>query len=286
MDNIYLHLLRANKQPKRFFGVDYFMNILKGSNPLFQYYSTTLDANPVYKEEPISFLKETYHFLEEELSSKEKGSIIGIQNNPDFYDGIESIDKILELLDKYEMGLYLETTSMKIVNDLELLKAFSLKHPLLVAVPCATTEINSKLLSKELLADNGIKIIQKCSNAGILTGLLVKPIIPAINDSVADFVKILELSINAGVHFIYLSASLKFDSKKIKAFYDIIDIEFPENMVKFREEFGYKTTWESKNLPELKKNFVIACKKNKVLYAMKDIINLYKPDLNIQLKLF
>ncbi len=286
MENIYLHILTPNKHLKRFFGVDFFMNILTGSNPLFKYYSTTLDANPVYKTGPITFLDEMYDFLETELSNKPKGSIIGIQSNPDIYSGLKSLDRIIELLDKYEMGLYLETNSTKVIKDIPLLKAFSEKRPLLVSVACATTEIKSKLLGDRYLADNGMKIVQKLTNSNILTGTLIKPIIPAVNDGLEDFTKILDMAINAGVDFIYPSLSLKFDSQKIKAFYDIIDIEFPENMVKYHEQFGYKTTWESKNLPELKKNFVIVCKKNKVLYAMKDIINLYKPNLNIQLKLF
>lgn len=286
MENLHLHILTPNKYQNRFFGVDFFMNILTGSNPLFQYYSTTLDANPVYKPGPVSFLKEMLDFLELELSSKPAGSIIGIQNNPDIYKGLQSIEQILTLLDKYNMGLYLETTSLKVIKDLDLLKEFSLKHPLLVAVPSATTKIQSKLIGHELVADNGIKILQKLKNSNITAGLLIKPIIPSVNDDLEDFMQLMEAAISAGVDFIYPSLSLKFDSKKIKAFYDIIDIEFPENMVKYHESFGYKTTWESSMLPELKKNFVILCKKNKVLYAMKDIINLYKPDLNIQLKLF
>jgi DNA repair photolyase len=286
MDNIYLHILTPNKYQKRFFGVDFFMNILTGSNPLFKYYSTTLDANPVYKSGPVNYMDEILDFLESELSTKPRGSIIGIQNNPDIYKGLKSLSNILDLLVKYEMGLYLETTSQNILNDIEILKAFSKKQPLLVAIPCATTKINSKLIGKELKADNAMKIISKLTNAEIKTGVLIKPIIPSVNDNLEDFMSLIERAIAASVDFIYPSLSLKFDSKKIRAFYDIIDIEFPEKMVKFQEEFGYKTTWESKMLPDLKKNFVIECKKNKVLYAMKDVINLYKPDLNIQLKLF
>ena len=73
MDSINLHILTPNKQTNRFFGVDYFMNILTGSNELFKYYSTTLDYNPVYKEGPVTFLQEMLTFLELELIQKPKG---------------------------------------------------------------------------------------------------------------------------------------------------------------------------------------------------------------------
>ncbi|XMB72406.1 hypothetical protein RJI07_00520 [Mycoplasmatota bacterium WC30] len=286
MNNLSLHILSPNKNTKRFFGVDYFMNILSGHNNTFKYYSTSLDANPVYKPGPITILEEKYQFLENELASKEKGSIIGLLANPDIYQGVDSLKVIIDILTKYEMGLYLETTSEKIIEDFELLEKFSENHSLLIAVPCATNSINSKLFGSELHIDKTVKILQKAKNYKLNVGLIVKPIIPFINDNTTNFKALIEKAISAGVNFIYPSFSLKFDSKKLKEFYDVIDIEFPELMNKYHDLYGHKTTWESQNISELKKNFVIICRKNKVLYAMKDIINLYKPDLNIQLKLF
>lgn len=286
MNHINLHILSPNKTQKRFFGVDYFMRILKGNNPLFQYYSTPIDQNPVFQPGPISFLEEMLDFLAFELEKKDPGSIIGIQANPDIYDGLNSIEPLLNVLQKYKMGVYLETTSQKIIDDLEHLVAFNKSLPLLISIPIATVSVKSKLFTDRLMLDNNLKIVSKLAHAGLNVGVLVKPIIPMINDDLESFTTIINQAISAGATFVYPSFSLKFDSKKIKSFYDIIDVEFPMNMVTYKEKFGYKTTWESKNVPELKKNYVILCKKHKVLYSMKDIINSYKPDLNIQLKLF
>ncbi len=280
------HILAPNKNKNRFFGVDYFMNILTGYNPSYQYFATSLDANPVYEEGPIQFYRERLDVLEEELSNKERGSIIGILNNPDIYEGVESIICILAILEKYEMGLYLETTSLRLLNDLDLLVEFSKKLPLLIAIPVATVNMDSMLFGDHLKIDHAAKIIQKASNAGLNIGLLIKPVIPFVNDQLDEFTTIIEKAIHAGSKFIYPSFSLRFDSKKIKDFYDVIDREFPELVVKYHDLFGQKTIWESEYSSQLKKNYVIMCRKNKVLYAMKDIVNSYKPDLNIQLKLF
>ena len=127
MEKFDLHILTPNKSKKRYFGVDYFMNITTGYNPAFKYLSTPLDPNSVYKNGPISLLPEMYDFLEVELSNKEKGSIIGIFANPDIYDATSTIEPIINLLEKYEMGLFIETSSQKIVDDLSCLKSFSLK---------------------------------------------------------------------------------------------------------------------------------------------------------------
>ncbi len=286
MSNLNLHILTPNKFDKRYFGVDYFMNILTGHNPLFKYYSTSIDHNPVFTEGPTTFLPEMYDFLTAELDGKAPGTIIGIQNNPDIYTGVDSLKKLLDILKIFKMGLYLETSSMKVIDDLPYLKEFAKELPLLLAIPAATTRINSNLFGKELMVEHAAKIIQKVKSQEIFCGLLVKPIVPFINDDVEDFKGLVSEAIAAGVDFIYPSFSIKFDSKKVKAFYDVIDIECPELMNRFKDDYGQKKVWESPNISELKKQFVILTRKHKVLYSMKDIINTYKPDLNIQLKLF
>lgn len=286
MNNINMHVLVPNKDTTKYFGVDFFLNITSGHNPLMRYYATSLDHDPVYKSGPVALLPEMYDFLEIELSNRTKGSIVGIQTNPDIYDGVDSLRRLLASLEKFGMGLYLETSSPKVIEDLPKLKEFGSKLPLLLAIPVATTGNESRLFSASLRLDNSLKILQKAKSFGIKAGFVVKPIIPFINDSLKEFMEIIEKGINTGADFVYPAFSIKFDSRKIKEFYDIIDTEYPENMIRYRDIYGMKFVWESPNVSELKKNFVITCRKNKVEYAMKDIINLYKPDLNIQLKLF
>ncbi len=286
MDHLALHILRPNKNKSRFFGVDYFLSIASGHNPSFQYLSTPLDPNSVYKEGPISLHKDMYHFLEQELMTKEKGSIIGIFANPDIYKAIQSLDMIISLLEKYEMGLFIETSSDKILTDLNRLEQFSKNHPLLIAITINTGGSNSLLLNNQSEMEHLVKTVQKLRQAGLLAGFMAKPFIPYINDNVDDFIQFLNKAVDVDAAFVYPTFQINFDSLKIKECYNVIGLEFPELMIKLHEEYGFKTSWESKHVNELKKHFIIICRKNKVMYAMKDIIHSYKPDSNIQLKLF
>ena len=286
MENLNLHILTPNKYKKRYFGVDYFMNITTGSNPAFKYLSTPLDPNPVYNDGIVKIHPEMYQFLEAEISSKEKGSIIGIFANPDIYLASDSLLRIIEILEKYEMGMFIETSSQKIFNDIEKLVDYSKKLPLLVGVVTSNIDIHSKLLVKQDSLENTSKILGKLRQNNINCGMIIKPIIPDVNDSVDDFDKIMDVCVELEATFIYPTFTINFDSRKIREFYNVIDLEYPNLMNYYHDEFGYKTSWETKNAETLKKNFVIKCRKYKILYAMRDIINLYKPDLNIQLKLF
>ncbi len=286
MDHLNLHILTPNKHKKRFFGVDYFMNIATGYNPAFRYVSTPLDPNTVYKEGPVKIHPEMYRFLEAEISTKEKGSIIGIFQNPDIYMASNSLLRIIEILEKYEMGLFLETSSVKIFNDIEKLVEFSKKNPLLIGITTSNIEPRLNILSESDSLNNTSKILNKLRQNNLNCGMILKPIIPQVNDDIDSFNLILDACIQFDATFIYPTFTINFDSKKIKEFYNIIDLEVPNFMNYYYDKFGYKNSWETENASELKKNFVIKCKKHKVLYAMRDIINLYKPDLNIQMKLF
>lgn len=286
MDNLSLHILRPNKSKSRYFGVDYFLNIASGHQPEFKYLSTPIDPNPVYKSGPISMHPDMYHFLEQELMTKEKGSIIGIFANPDIYEAVGSISPILNLLEKYEMGLFLETTSTKILDDLKYLEEFSEKCSLLIGITVCMGDIKSELFRNQCEVDSAIRIMQKLRQNNLSAGFITKPFIPYVNDDVVEFKAFLEKAAECNAVFVYPTFQINFDSKKIKAFYDVIDLEYPELMIKMRDAYGFKTSWESPNASELKKQFIIICRKNKILYAMKDIINSYKPDINVQLKLF
>lgn len=286
MEQLSLHILRPNKYQSRYFGVDYFLDIAQGHNPVFKYLSTPLDPKSVYKDGPISLHKDMYLFLKQELSNKPKGSIIGIFANPDIYDAVDSLLPILELFDAFEMGLFLETSSERILNDINHLVTFAKKHPTLIAVSTSIGQIDTLLFSNRANTDHTLKIVQKLRQNNLFAGFLTKPFIPYINDDPSDFSDFLGKAADIDAAFVYPTFQINFDSKKIKEFYNVIDMEFPELMIKLHEQYGFKTSWESPNASELKKQFIIICRKNKILYAMKDIVNAYKPDINVQLKLF
>ncbi len=283
-----LFTLSPNRYSYRFFGVDFFVNLCTGSYESFKYYSSTIDFNSVYRNEMISCPNSLLESMEMELSTKGENIIIGIYQNPDIYDAMTSIRPVLEILEKYNAGLYLETSSMKVLDDLELLKEFAKNHPLLIGIPVSSDSNydNPIIFPEKQLFSYAKNIMKSMENSGLNYGAVIKPIIPYLNDRQNDFIALIKKLATTGVKFIYPSFALHFDSKKSKAFYDAIDLYNPELKVKYMEEFGYRNAWVSQNTVALKKEFVFECRKAKVLFSMKDIINSYKPDLNVQLKLF
>jgi DNA repair photolyase len=285
--NVKIKSLTPNKNKSKFFGVDYFANVYDGSKQTFKYFGSSIDELMIFRDEMVSFNKAKFANFEVEASALEENSIIGFFQNPDIYSDLESISPILEVLDRYNLGLFIETNSENILNDLDILKEFSLKHPLLIAITINSYQyINISFFDKMDNLESMNKIIRKLADKDLNVGLIFKPMIPRINDEVGELKKIIEKSDSLGVKFIYPSFTLYFDSFKIKNFYDIIEKERPDLRNFYFDKFGFKHSWESQNLNELKKVLVFDSKKNKIKYAMKDIIDLYKNDSYTQLKLF
>ncbi len=280
-------VLIPNKNSSKYFGVDYFANIYDGSHPSFKYFASSIDSLMMYKDEMVSFNPSLFEMLKIEISNLEPGKIIGFFQNPDIYQSLDSLDFLLEELDKHDLGLFIETNSPKILDDIELFSDFSKKHPLMIGIPInSLNRIDLSVFDDLTNLDAMSKIISKLRSNAINCGVIFKPLIPKVNDGTEELEKIIDKTNQISASFIYPSFTLNFDSFKIHNFYDIIDKERPELKNYYFDNFGYRLTWESENSAELKKQLVILSKKSKLLFSMKDIIALYKEDSFTQLKLF
>jgi DNA repair photolyase len=283
----HLKVLTPNKNKSKFFGVDYFLNLYDGSLETFRYFASSIDELMIFRDEMVSFNQVKYQMFQHGIYNLEPGKIIGIFQNPDIYDSLESIGFILEDLKKYNLGLFLETNSEKLLNDLDLLKNFAETNSLLIGIPIyAYSPIELSFFNQKATMDAQVKTIHKLKEAGLNVGIIFKPLIPRVNDDSDNLKKIIDKAENLSIDFIYPSFTLYFDSYKIKNFYDIIEKERPNLKNYYFDNFGWKYSWESQNLGELKKILVFDSKKSKIKYAMKDIIDLYRDDSYTQLKLF
>ncbi|MCF7923557.1 MAG: hypothetical protein K9L64_00440 [Candidatus Izimaplasma sp.] len=269
--------LIPNRNKTKFFGIDYYANICRGSNQIFNYLSTPQDFYPLAnKDSPVCSKDKEQNFYKQLEAFKEQ-KYFGFFQNPDIYSCKTSIKDILTHLKEFNHGLYIETNSLNLTEDLPLLETFNETNSLLIGLPVISLEdLNLSFINENSnvkILDSLIRLLNKTK---IKYGFLIKPIIPYINDDVAKFKKLLKKLIAYNPSFIYPSFSLNFDSKKLNNFYDAVDKEKPQLKPLLYDQYGYKRIWHSKNIDDLKKEFIFALRKTKIKYRMRDIINLYK----------
>lgn len=280
------------KDSSRWFGIDFQANLYRGCTHGCIYCEFRNTIGPDEAFEQITHRPNTLEVLEKELASKNPHSIVELGAFSDPYNESEPVVKLthqaLELIDKYQLGVALTTKSDRILQDVSLLKRIATHSPVVIMVSITTMndQVSCKLEPNVSKTSERFRILSKLSQEGLLCGLRMSPIIPYINDNEENILGIIRTGKAAGVKFIYPAFGMTLQGLQRKYFYEMIEKEFPGLRNIYMDNFKSHNSYVSQHAPKLKKAFVIECKKQKILYGMKDIVQLIRPDKTIQMKLF
>ncbi len=286
------HVLVANKNPNRQFGVDFFASVFSGSYPTRKYFTSSIDIDPCYRDEIPDAKADVVDLFRQELSGKSRGMVIGFSQNPDPYDphiSTKSImsDLLRNIYDQY-MGLYIETTSDRIIEDIDVIKAIQSRQSVLISVPIGfnNDQVGRKIEIEEPSFNQKIRLVHRLTNEGINAGVVMKPIIPFVNDTEENILDILRRSEEAGSRFVYPTFGIVVYHYQIAHFHELIDNEYPGLKNIYMDTFGQKQSLTSINAAKLKKTFVFEAKRRHLVFGMKDIVKIVRPTILKQMKLF
>lgn len=131
--------------------------------------------------------------------------------------------------------------------------------------------------------------IRKLSESGLYTGILLTPVLPFIEDSVENVIRIIHMVKAAGAKFIYPSFGVTLRENQREWYYEKLNQIFPgEGLVeKYQRKFGNAYICSSPNARRLWEVFVKQCQDAGILYRMQDIISSYRRAYRVeQLRLF
>ena len=183
-------------------------------------------------ETKIFYKDNAAELLEKQLqNSSYKCKPIALGVNTDAYQPAEKELKItraiLEVLSTYNHPVSIITKSSRVLNDLDILAPMGQKS--LVHVMLSVTTLDSVLARimepRASHPENRLATIKALNDAGVPTGVLVSPIIPAINDS--ELEAIIEASANVGaIQIGYILLRLPYELKEL--FIDWLREHFPD----------------------------------------------------------
>jgi len=192
-----------------------------------------LDLSPGLDFETRLFHKENaVELLEDELRRpgyRPRPIVLGI--NTDAYQPIERefglTRRLLELLYEYRHPVSLLTKGVTILRDLDLLQALARRNLVSVSVSLTTldNDLKRNLEPRTASPASRLKILSEMRRIGIQPGVMVAPVIPAINDS--EIEKILQASARAGANRAgYVVLRLPHELKTL--FRDWLDAHYPD----------------------------------------------------------
>lgn len=219
--------------------------------------------------EDIEVKQNAPQLLEHSLRSKRKKCMIGTGAMCDPYmhceEQLELTRRCLELIDRYEFGLAIQTKSDRILRDLDLLKSINRKAKCVVQMTLTTyeEELCRILEPKVCTTKRRFEVLQIMRENGIPTVVWMSPILPFINDTRENVEGILSYCIQAEVYgIINFGMGLTLRDGNREYFYDALDRHFPGMRERYHEKYGYAYEVTSARNRELMELFYAECKRH------------------------
>lgn len=245
--------------------------------------------------EDIEVKKNAPELLERALKSKRKRCMIGTGSMCDPYMHIEEKLKLtrrcLEIIDKYEFGLAIQTKSTMILRDLDLLKSINKKSKCVVQMTLTTYDEDlCRILEPNVsTTKERFEALKVFRDNDIPTVVWLTPILPFINDTEENIKGILSYCVEAKVKGIILfGMGLTLRDGDREYYYEALKKNFPGMMEKYIQTYGNAYEIPSPDNNELMKILVGICKENNIICNAEECFEYLRefPDTYEQMTLF
>lgn len=215
--------------------------------------------------------------LEKAIKSKRKPCMIGTGSMSDPYMHIEeklqNTRKCLEIIDRYEFGVAVQTKSDRVLRDLDLLKSINEKSKAVVQITLTTADDElCKLIEPNVCpTSRRAEVLEILKENGIPTVVWLSPILPFINDTEENIGKLMEICKSAKVKGIItfgMGVTLRDGNREY--FYQKLDEHFPGIKEKYIKTYGNAYELESPNSKKLHEIFCRECQKGNIMSKSDD----------------
>lgn len=222
--------------------------------------------------EDIEVKVNSAELLEKSLKSKRKRCMIGTGAMSDPYihleERLENTRRCLEIIDKYEFGVAIQTKSNRILRDLDLLKSINEKSKCVVQMTLTTyDEELCKILEPNVsTTKERFEVLKIMRDNNIPTVVWLSPILPYINDTEENIRGILNYCVEAKVKgIICFGMGLTLREGNREYFYKKLDENFKGLKDKYIKDYGYSYEIVSKNNNRLMKIIKDTCKEHNIM---------------------
>ncbi len=277
----------------KWFGIDYNMNIYKGCSHGCIYCDSRSGCYGIEEFDKVRAKKDALQIIRNELKGKVKTGVIGTGSMSDPYNPYEKEYGLtrggLELIARYGFGVAIATKSPLVTRDIDILKEIQKNRPVLIKMTVTTCDdALCKIIEPNVApTSERFKAIKELSEAGIVCGLLLMPVLPFIEDHEENICEIVRQAALYGAKFIYPAIGMTLRENQREYYFDALDKHFPGIKEKYITHYGNSYECRSIEIEKLWGIFTMQCKKYGLLYKMKDIISLYQTPYKVeQLTLF
>ena len=276
------NIIFKTKSPDQWFGINYNMNIYRGCSHGCIYCDSRSDC---FKNQDFSTVKvkeNALQIIRDNLQKKVITGVVGTGAMSDPYNPLEKELKLtrnsLELINAYRFGVSLCTKSDLIARDVDVLLDIKAHSPTIVkfSISTADDELCKKLEPNVSTTSERFEAMRQLSAHGIFCGVQMIPLLPYVNDSEDNIVKILSMAKKAGAKFVHTYMGMTLRVGSLEYYYEHLDKILPGVKENYIKRFGTRYSCISPKSRKLWDIFTAECVRLDMLFDMKNIIRHYK----------
>ncbi|PPK48329.1 SPL family radical SAM protein [Clostridium algidicarnis] len=213
--------------------------------------------------------------LEDALRRKRKKCMVATGAMCDPYihleESLRNTRKCIEIINTYGFGLSIQTKSVRILKDLDLLKDINEKTKCVVQMTLTTYDEDlCKIIEPNVsTTKERFEVLKVMRDNGIPTVVWLSPILPFINDTEENIRGILKYCVEAKVHgIICFGMGVTMREGNREYFYKKLDEYFPGMKDRYIERYGYSYELTSADNEKLMNIVRDVCADNDILFGV------------------
>lgn len=279
-------LLSAVKQPETWFGLKYNMNLYRGCQHGCIYCDTRSECYRIDDLSDVAVKVNALDLLQDELRRKRVKGTIGFGSMNDCYQPLEAklelTRRALEIISRFRFPVHILTKSDLVQRDLDLLQRI---YPVYAAVSFTVTTADDTLAQKvepgAPLPSQRFAAMAQCAAAGILTGTMMMPVLPWLEDTEENVQAIVRRTAESGGSYIVAAFGMTLRDRQREYYYAQLDRLFPGLRERYERRFGERYSCPANGAKHLEAAFQAACAR----YGIRTRIPLYAPQAALQPRL-
>lgn len=255
---------------------EYVMNIYRGcSHGCIYCYARSNYYEKTDNFDCIRAKKDALQIVRDDLRRKVKRGVVLTGGVSDPYNPGEKEHKFtrhaMELINAFSFGTCIITKSDLVTRDIDIFQDIKEHSPVSVnfSITCSDDDACRKIEPFVSTTSKRLEAIEYLAKSGIITGVLMDPVIPYITDTIENVQQMVKKAKYYGARYIYLSTQVTMADVQRDYFFQEAEKHYPGISEKYKVKFGNYYHCRSPLSKKLWDIFVETCEKEGINYDMR-----------------
>ena len=266
-------LLTSAKRPDPWFGIKYTMNLYRGCQHQCIYCDSRSECYQIENFADVLVKVNAIDLLKKELPRKRVKGTIGTGSMSDPYLPLEATRRLtaqaLEVIAAQQFPVHVLTKSDLVLRDLETLRAIGqLYAAISFTITTADDELGKKVEPGAPLVSRRFAAMARLAGASLLTGVLLMPVLPFIEDNPENIRAIVKRAKECGASYILASFGMTLRDRQRAYYYAQLNRLFPGLRQQYERQYGDHYSAPAQGAARLEQVFKETCERHGIATRM------------------